>query len=132
MQCKTLDTNRVLSHSMRSVPLTLSTTSNGAIEKCVRWSALDIIFINSQFRFVIPPMIHSIYSRHNITIHFTQYQIENLNTTKKTATFVLGMAEVTTVVLTETQNYPLSACISDTGGAAGLFLGLHVLGKSRF
>ena len=39
------------------------------------------------------------------------------------------MGEVTTVILTETQNYPLAACISDTGGAAGLFLGLHVLGE---
>ena len=49
-------------------------------------------------------------------------------TKPKLASVALGMGEVTTVVLTETQNYPLSACISDTGGAAGLFLGLHVLG----
>lgn len=33
------------------------------------------------------------------------------------------------IILTETENYPLSACISDTGGAAGLFLGLHVIGR---
>ena len=38
------------------------------------------------------------------------------------------LAEVMTVTLTETENYPLSACISDTGGAAGLFLGLHIIG----
>jgi len=44
------------------------------------------------------------------------------------ASIAIGMGEVTTVVLSETKNYPLSACISDTGGAAGLFLGLHVLG----
>ena len=31
----------------------------------------------------------------------------------------------------ETENYPLSACISDTGGAAGLFLGLHVIGELK-
>ena len=36
------------------------------------------------------------------------------------------------IILTETENYPLSACISDTGGAAGLFLGLHVIGKLFF
>ena len=36
------------------------------------------------------------------------------------------------VILTETENYPLSACVSDTGGAAGLFLGLHVIGLSEF
>ena len=36
------------------------------------------------------------------------------------------------VILTETENYPLSACVSDTGGAAGLFLGLHVIGLSKF
>lgn len=46
----------------------------------------------------------------------------------KYASIVIGMGDVSTVALTETQNYPLSACISDIGGAAGLFLGLHVLG----
>ena len=39
------------------------------------------------------------------------------------------LAEVMETFLTETVNYPLSACISDTGGAAGLFLGLHIFGK---
>ena len=39
------------------------------------------------------------------------------------------MAEVMAVVLAETETYPLSACISDTGGAAGLFLGLNVIGN---
>ena len=38
------------------------------------------------------------------------------------------MAEISTVLLTETQNYPFEAFLSDTGGAAGLFLGLHILG----
>ena len=36
------------------------------------------------------------------------------------------------MILTETENYPLSACVSDTGGAAGLFLGLHVIGQIFF
>ena len=40
------------------------------------------------------------------------------------------MAEISTVLLTETQNYPFEAFLSDTGGAAGLFLGLHILGKN--
>ena len=39
------------------------------------------------------------------------------------------MAEVMATVLTETETYPFSAFISDTGGAAGLFLGLHALGQ---
>ena len=39
------------------------------------------------------------------------------------------MAEVMTVLLSETETYPLSACLSDTGGAAGLFLGLNVIGR---
>ena len=37
------------------------------------------------------------------------------------------LAEVMTAYSTETESYPLAACISDTGGAAGLFLGLHVM-----
>ena len=41
---------------------------------------------------------------------------------------MFGMSEILTTVLTETQNYPLSACISDTGGAIGLFLGLNMIG----
>ena len=45
------------------------------------------------------------------------------------ASIVVGMAETTNVILTESPNYPISACVSDTGGAAGLFLGLHVLGE---
>ena len=48
---------------------------------------------------------------------------------QKYASIIIGMDEVNTVVMTETENYPLSALISDTGGAAGLFLGLHVLGN---
>ena len=46
------------------------------------------------------------------------------------ATIVMEMAEISNVYLTETQNYPFSAFISDTGGAAGLFLGLHIIGRS--
>ena len=44
-------------------------------------------------------------------------------------TVMFGMSEILTTVLTETQNYPLSACISDTGGAIGLFLGLNMIGE---
>ena len=44
------------------------------------------------------------------------------------ATVLIGMSEILTIILTETPNYPLSACISDIGGAAGLFLGLNVIG----
>ena len=45
------------------------------------------------------------------------------------ATIVLVSAEQPVIMLAEAQSYPLSACISDTGGAAGLFLGLNVIGK---
>lgn len=50
--------------------------------------------------------------------------------TEEFGTIMFSMAEIKTVALTETQNYPLSDCISDTGGAGGLFLGLHVIGKT--
>ena len=46
------------------------------------------------------------------------------------ATIVLVSAEQPVIMLAEAQSYPLSACISDTGGAAGLFLGLNVIGRS--
>ena len=57
-----------------------------------------------------------------------KYQIGNVNSGR--ATIILEMAEISTVLLTETQNYPFEAFLSDTGGAAGLFLGLHILGKN--
>ena len=47
------------------------------------------------------------------------------------ATIVLVSAEQPVIMLAEAQSYPLSACISDTGGAAGLFLGLNVIGKTK-
>ena len=47
------------------------------------------------------------------------------------ATIVLVSAEQPVIMLAEAQSYPLSACISDTGGAAGLFLGLNVIGRSQ-
>ena len=60
---------------------------------------------------------------------FFQYKVVNdVRGDVKFAGITFELAEVMTVALTETQNYPLSACISDTGGAAGLFLGLHVIG----
>ena len=45
------------------------------------------------------------------------------------ATIKYAMSEVMQIQFFETQNYPFSACISDTGGAAGLFLGLNAIGK---
>ena len=47
------------------------------------------------------------------------------------ATIVLVSAEQPVIMLAEAQSYPLSACISDTGGAAGLFLGLNVIGRTK-
>lgn len=40
------------------------------------------------------------------------------------------MADVLLVEMTETESYPIFACISDTGGAAGLFLGLNLIGTN--
>ena len=45
------------------------------------------------------------------------------------ATIKYAMSEVMQIQFFETQNYPFSACISDTGGAAGLFLGLNAIGN---
>ena len=41
------------------------------------------------------------------------------------------MADVLLVEMTETESYPIFACISDTGGAAGLFLGLNLIGTNN-
>jgi len=57
-----------------------------------------------------------------------QYKLPRIGNNGKFATIKYVMAEVMAVVLAETETYPLSACISDTGGAAGLFLGLNVIG----
>ena len=38
------------------------------------------------------------------------------------------MAEVMATVLTETEIYPFQAFWSDTGGAIGIYLGLHAIG----
>ena len=43
------------------------------------------------------------------------------------ATMHFALAQVMNVVLKENPNYPMSAFISDAGGAAGLFLGLDIL-----
>lgn len=45
--------------------------------------------------------------------------------------FVVSLAEIVTVIIEEHETYPLSAFLSDTGGAAGLFLGLNIIGKLR-
>ena len=57
-------------------------------------------------------------------INFLILFINILLNSESFATILIGMSEVLTTVWTETQNYPLSAVISDIGGAAGLFLGL--------
>lgn len=41
----------------------------------------------------------------------------------------IEMADIVNVIMEETCTYPIHAFISDTGGAAGLFLGLHCMGK---
>ena len=45
------------------------------------------------------------------------------------ATIRYALAKYMNININENQNYPFSAFISDTGGAAGLFLGLGVMGK---
>ena len=52
--------------------------------------------------------------------------------TAQFATVKYAMSEVMRVQFAETENYPFSAMVSDTGGAAGLFLGLNVIGILSF
>ena len=44
------------------------------------------------------------------------------------ATVRYALADVMNIQIKENPSYPISAFISDTGGAAGLFLGLDVIG----
>ena len=53
---------------------------------------------------------------------------KNHNGNDKHSSIEIGMADIVNVNLQETSTYPIQALISDTGGAAGLFLGLHCLG----
>ena len=46
--------------------------------------------------------------------------------------FILGLAEIVNVVIEEHETYPIAAFLSDTGGAAGLFLGLNILGTIEY
>jgi hypothetical protein len=45
------------------------------------------------------------------------------------SSIVIGMADEMNVIDRESVAYPIGAFLSDTGGAAGLFLGLNVIGK---
>ena len=45
----------------------------------------------------------------------------------KTA-MVISLDEIVNVILKEQITYPLVAFMSDTGGVAGLFLGLNIIG----
>ena len=40
----------------------------------------------------------------------------------------MNLAEIVNVVREEHKTYPMAAFLSDTGGAAGLFLGLNIIG----
>ena len=42
--------------------------------------------------------------------------------------FIANLDEICNVIMEEHKTYPLSAFLSDTGGAAGLFLGLNIIG----
>ena len=93
---------------------------NGVIEKLVR--LLATVFGNPghflQFFMII------------LRFHKKSVQTDMQKTRENaSATIKYAMSEVMQIQFFETQNYPFSACISDTGGAAGLFLGLNAIGK---
>ena len=48
------------------------------------------------------------------------------------ASFIVSLAEIVNVVMEEHKTYPFTAFLSDTGGAAGLFLGLNIIGKAWY
>ena len=48
------------------------------------------------------------------------------------ASVTFGESDVKAMELMETETYPFSACLSDAGGAAGLFLGLSLIGQILF
>ena len=43
--------------------------------------------------------------------------------------FRIDMDDDSEIILLEAETYPMSSLIADTGGAAGLFLGLSVIGS---
>ena len=45
--------------------------------------------------------------------------------------FIANLAEIVNVVTEEKASYSFSEFLSDTGGAAGLFLGLNIIGTVR-
>jgi hypothetical protein len=45
--------------------------------------------------------------------------------------FIANLDEICNVIMEEHKTYPLSAFLSDTGGAAGLFLGLNIIDLLR-
>ena len=43
--------------------------------------------------------------------------------------FIVELAEMVNVIMEEHKTYPFAAFVSDTGGSAGLFIGLNIIGK---
>ena len=60
-----------------------------------------------------------------------KYKVGKRFNNRKYGTIKYSMADVLLVEMTETESYPIFACISDTGGAAGLFLGLNLIGTNN-
>lgn len=44
----------------------------------------------------------------------------------------ISLSEIVNVIMEEHKTYDLTAFMSDTGGAAGLFLGLNIIGTAFF
>ena len=41
---------------------------------------------------------------------------------------IVGLSEIVNIIMEEHKVYPFTALMSDIGGAAGLFLGLNIMG----
>lgn len=51
------------------------------------------------------------------------------NSNESTTAVILGLSEIVNIIMEEHKVYPFTALMSDIGGAAGLFLGLNIMGK---
>lgn len=63
-----------------------------------------------------------------ITIEMKKKSPEKKHIQKLKSSIEIGMHDIMNVQRVETSTYPFPALISDTGGAGGLFLGLHMIG----